>query len=258
MPIASGLGGLFSADHVLAVGFCYEGAVTALRPELMDRLKFNAEGLIPAIVQDRLTGEVRMMAWMNRESLAKTLESRRATFYSRSRKKLWMKGEESGNTLSVDQVLLDCDGDTLLVLCDPAGPSCHTGADNCFFTSLENSASLEDSALDGGVEAPARPLAERLEQVLEERKNSSGEKSYTRSLFDGGAEKIGRKIIEEASEVVEALKSESEQRVASEAADVFYHLLVGLRLRNVSWRSVLEVLAARFGVGGHVEKASRE
>lgn len=221
--------------------------MNAVRPELMDRLKFNSEGLIPAIVQDRLTGEVRMMAWMNRESLAKTLESRKATFYSRSRQKLWMKGEESGNTLSVDQVLLDCDGDTLLVLCDPKGPSCHTGADNCFFTPLTE-----------GDDSPARPLAERLERVLEERKTSSGDKSYTRSLFDGGSEKIGRKIVEESGEVVEALKSESDERVASEAADVFYHLLVGLRLRNVSWRTVLAVLAERFGVGGHVEKASRK
>lgn len=221
--------------------------MTHSKSENLARLKFNEAGLIPAIVQDRLTGEVRMMAWMNRQSLDKTLETRKATFYSRSRQKLWMKGEESGNTLEVHQVLLDCDGDTLLVLCDPAGPSCHTGQDNCFF-----------APLDVGDEAPARPLTERLEQVLEARKNSTGEKSYTRSLFDGGAEKIGRKIEEEAGEVVQALATESDERVASEAADVFYHLLVGLRLRQVSWRAVLEVLAGRFGVGGHVEKASRK
>lgn len=221
--------------------------MTSPRPELFERLKFNSEGLIPAIVQDRLTGEVRMMAWMNQESLEKTLATRKATFFSRSRSKLWMKGEESGNTLAVHQVLLDCDGDTLLVLCDPAGPSCHTGAQNCFFTPLEE-----------GEEAPALPMSERLEKVLEARKLSTGEKSYTRSLFDGGAEKIGQKIIEEAGEVVAALKSESDERVASEAADVYYHLLVGLSLRNVSFRSVLAVLARRFGVGGHVEKAARK
>jgi phosphoribosyl-ATP pyrophosphohydrolase/phosphoribosyl-AMP cyclohydrolase len=213
----------------------------------LERLKLNSEGLIPAIVQDRLTGEVRMMAWMNRESLEETLATRNATFYSRSRQKLWMKGEESGNTLLVHELLLDCDGDTLLLLCDPAGPSCHTGADNCFFTPL-----------DGSAESPATPLATRLEHVLESRKASTGDKSYTRSLFDGGAEKIGRKIIEEAGEVVEALKGESDERVASEAADIYYHLLVGLRLRNVSWRSVLAVLADRFGVGGHIEKSARK
>ena len=93
-------------------------------------LKYNDQGLIPAIVQDRLTGEVRMMAWMNHESLTKTIETRRATFFSRSRNQLWTKGETSGNTLAVSSVVADCDGDTLLVLCDPAGPSCHTGADN--------------------------------------------------------------------------------------------------------------------------------
>lgn len=237
---------LVSAGHVLGGGFCYEGAVTSLRPELLERLKFNSDGLIPAIVQDRLTGEVRMMAWMNHDALEKTLTSRKATFFSRSRGKLWTKGEESGNTLAVHQLLMDCDGDTLLVLCDPAGPSCHTGAQNCFFTPLEE-----------GEETPALPFSERLEQVLESRKSSTGEKSYTRSLFDGGAEKIGKKIVEEAGEVVAALKNESDERVLSEAADVFYHLLVGLRLRNLSFRAVLSVLASRFGVGGHVEKASR-
>lgn len=221
--------------------------MTSVRPDLLERLKFNSDGLIPAIVQDRLTGEVRMMAWMNRESLEKTVTTRNATFYSRSRQKLWMKGEESGHTLRVHQMFLDCDGDTLLVMCDPAGPSCHTGADNCFFTPLEE-----------GESSPARPLAERLEHVLEARKTSSADKSYTRSLFEGGAEKIGRKITEEAGEVVAALKGESDERVASEAADVYYHLLVGLRLRNVTWRSVLAVLSDRFGVGGHVEKASRK
>ncbi len=213
---------------------------------MMD-LKFNDQGLIPAIVQDRLTGEVRMMAWMNRQALEQTIETRRATFFSRSRQALWVKGQESGNVLHVHEVLADCDGDTLLVMCDPVGPSCHTGRDNCFFFSL-----------DGRPVGSAKPLALKLEQVLEERKSSTTEKSYTRSLFDGGADKIGRKIVEEASEVVEAITSETDDRVVSEAADVYYHLLVGLRHRNLSWVEVLRVLAGRFGVGGHVEKASRE
>lgn len=218
-----------------------------LRVTTPRQLKFNDAGLIPAIVQDRLTGEVRMMAWMNQEALDHTLSTRRATFFSRSRNKLWVKGEESGNYLGVSNVLADCDGDTLLVLCDPQGPSCHTGADNCFF-----------QPLDGTEGGPFKPMAERLESVLEERKRSTAHQSYTRSLFDGGVEKIGGKIVEESHEVVDALRSEGDDRVASEAADVFYHLLVGLRLRGVSWRQVLEVLAGRFGVGGHVEKASRE
>lgn len=212
-------------------------------------LKYDERGLIPAVVQDRLTGEVRMVAWMNQEALDATLTSKRATFYSRSRRSLWVKGETSGHVLSVHDVLADCDGDTLLVLVDPAGPSCHTGRDNCFFEAV--------SADGTETTSPAVPFLERLEAVLEERKQASGEKSYTRSLFDGGVPKIGKKIAEEASEVVEALDKESDERVASEAADVLYHLLVGLRFRGVPFRAVLETLAARFGTGGHAEKASR-
>jgi phosphoribosyl-ATP pyrophosphohydrolase/phosphoribosyl-AMP cyclohydrolase len=211
------------------------------------KLVLNDQGLIPAIVQDHLTGEVRMMAWMNEEALSLTLSTRKATFYSRSRSRLWVKGEESGNTLLVESVSLDCDGDTLLLQCTPSGPSCHTGADNCFF-----------EPLTGGQPGPQKPMMERLEGVLEARKNSSGEKSYTRSLFDGGAAKIGSKIEEEAREVVVAIDRESDERVASEAADVIYHLLVGLRLRSVPFRAVLAVLHQRFGVGGHTEKASRK
>lgn len=216
----------------------------------MTPLNFNDQGLIPAIVQDRLTGEVRMMAWMNQDALDRTLSTGRATFFSRSRNQIWVKGEESGNVLEVSQVFADCDGDTLLVLCEPHGPSCHTGKENCFFVQLVGETAACGAEL-------AKPLTQLLEQVLEERKGSTTEKSYTRSLFEGGAIKIGQKITEEAGEVVEALQTESNERVVSEAADVFYHLLVGLRLRNLNWRDVLAVLSARFGVGGHVEKSSR-
>jgi phosphoribosyl-ATP pyrophosphohydrolase/phosphoribosyl-AMP cyclohydrolase len=222
------------------------------KPEVtstLTALKFDERGLVPAVVQDRLTGEVRMVAWMNHEALEKTLETKRATFYSRSRQSLWVKGETSGHVLEVHDVLADCDGDTLLVLVDPAGPSCHTGRENCFFEAVEEGGTRTTS--------PALPFLERLEGVLEERKLATGEKSYTRSLFDGGVPKIGKKIVEEAGEVVEALDKESDERVASEAADVLYHLLVGLRFRGVPFRAVLETLAGRFGTGGHAEKASR-
>jgi phosphoribosyl-ATP pyrophosphohydrolase/phosphoribosyl-AMP cyclohydrolase len=214
-------------------------------------LKFNEQGLIPAIVQDHLTGEVRMMAWMNSESIEATLRTRKATFFSRSRGALWVKGETSGHELRVRDVLADCDGDTLLVLCDPAGPSCHTGLDNCFFQPLsDEEAGVADAQ-------PALPLLGKLERLLEARKQSTGDKSYTRSLFDGGVPKIGAKITEEAGELVTALDEESDARVASEAADVLYHVLVGLRLRNVALRDVLDVLAQRLGTSGHTEKASR-
>lgn len=211
------------------------------------RLQFNDQGLIPAVVQDRLTGEVRMVAWMNAEALDRTLRTRKATFYSRSRRSLWVKGETSGNELHVHSVAADCDGDTLLVLCDPVGPSCHTGRETCFFYELPG----DEPAL------PAVPLLGELERILESRKASTGEKSYTRSLFDGGSPKIGAKIREEAEETAAALAGESDDRVASEAADVLYHLLVGLRYRGIAWRRVLAVLADRLGTSGHAEKAAR-
>lgn len=213
----------------------------------IEALQFNEQGLIPAIAQDRLTGEVRMMAWMDRAAIEQTLLTKKATFFSRSRGRAWVKGEESGHFLEVSEVLADCDGDTLLVLCDPRGPSCHTGRDNCFFQPLEESQP----------EGSAKPLLERLEGVLEARKASTGEKSYTRSLFDGGAPKIGSKIVEEAGETVQALTSETDDRLRSEVADLLYHVLVGLRHRNLDFRGVLSVLASRLGIGGHVEKASR-
>jgi phosphoribosyl-ATP pyrophosphohydrolase/phosphoribosyl-AMP cyclohydrolase len=233
----------------------------------VDSLKFNDQGLIPAIAQDRLSGEVRMMAWMDRAAVEQTLATRKATFFSRSRGKTWVKGEESGNVLVVHDVLADCDADTLLVLCDPKGPSCHTGRDNCFFEPLTSSApSAVDLSLAATVPAgaagqtaheSAKPFMDRLEALLEARKAATGVKSYTRSLFDGGAQKIGEKLREEAAELSVAIASETDERVASEAADVVYHLLVGLRSRGVAWRDVLEVLAGRFGTSGHVEKASR-
>lgn len=218
-------------------------------------LKFDAAGLITAVVQDRLTGEVRMVAWMNREAVEKTLETGRATFFSRSRGRLWQKGEESGNVLLVSEVSADCDRDTLLLQVDPMGPSCHTGEQNCFFAPLETVGADAGARSDGA--QLALPFMERLELALEARRSASGDKSYTRSLLDGGAARISAKVTEEAAEFSQAIASESDERVASEAADVVYHLLVGLRLRHVGWRSVLGVLAGRFGLGGLTEKAQR-
>jgi len=216
----------------------------------MDELKFDEHGLIPAVVQDRLTGEVRMVAHMNREAIERTLATGRATFFSRSRKALWEKGESSGNTLVVRDLYVDCDSDTLLVLADPLGPSCHTGQPNCFFRHLD-SVGIRDET------APATAFLTRLEREIEERKQSTAQKSYTKSLLDAGAARIGDKVREEAGEFAQALASETDDRVASEAADVLYHLLVGLAHRGLSMRAVLDVLAGRAGKSGLAEKASR-
>jgi phosphoribosyl-ATP pyrophosphohydrolase/phosphoribosyl-AMP cyclohydrolase len=214
-------------------------------------LKTDAQGLVVAIAQDRMTGRVQMVAWMNSEALQRTIDSGLATFYSRSRQSLWQKGETSGNVLRVSEVYLDCDADTLLLLCDPQGPSCHTGAPTCFFRRLGADGTPHSS------EQSAAPFLEQLEQTLRERASSTAQKSYTRSLIEAGAHGIGAKIREEAEELAEAIQNETDARVLNEAADLLYHALVGLQLRGLTLRQVIEVLAQRSGVSGHQEKAQR-
>ncbi len=192
-----------------------------------------------------------MVAWMNETALTQTLATKVATFYSRSRRALWVKGESSGNSLRVSEVLADCDADVLLLLVDPAGPSCHTGRPNCFFSRVDDAEHLTERAESTG------PFLLQLEAVIRERAQAAAAKSYTRSLLDGGAEKIGAKLREEADELARAVQGESDDRVASEAADLLFHMLVGLRSRGVDARQVLEKLAGRFGQSGHDEKASR-
>lgn len=209
-------------------------------------LLFDDDGLIPAVAQDRLTGEVRMVAWMNAEALQATRESGWATFFSRSRNELWQKGATSGNRLRVERIVADCDGDTLLLLVDPEGPSCHTGHESCFFRPL-----------DGAGDAAPAPYLVELERVVALRASSAAEKSYTRSLLDGGPERIGGKLREESDELARAIESESDQRVAAEAADVLYHVVVALRARGIGLGAVAAELAARAGRSGHAEKASR-
>jgi phosphoribosyl-ATP pyrophosphohydrolase/phosphoribosyl-AMP cyclohydrolase len=216
----------------------------------MDALKFDEHGLMPAVVQDRLTGQVRMCAFVNKEAIARTLESGRATFYSRSRGRIWEKGESSGHTLIVRELYVDCDADTLLILADPIGPSCHTGQPSCFFRHFGPEGVRDESVAAG-------TFLERLEAEIEARRESTAEKSYTKSLLVAGPRKIGDKVREEADEFARALEGETDERVVSEAADVVYHLMVGLASRGTNWRAVLDVLAERTGKSGHEEKASR-
>jgi phosphoribosyl-ATP pyrophosphohydrolase/phosphoribosyl-AMP cyclohydrolase len=214
-------------------------------------LTFDENGLVPVVVQDRMTGEIRMFAYATHEAVLRTLETGRATFWSRSRGELWEKGRTSGNEIHVAQVLVDCDADCIIYSSDPLGNSCHTGAPSCFFQAVG-----DDRGLHSASERP-QTLFATLEAVLESRKTSTGAKSYTKSLFDAGAPGIGAKIEEEGRELVQALASESDDRVVSEAADVLYHLLVGLRWRSIPLRRVLAELGRRLGVSGHAEKAGR-
>src|SRR5689334_14899536 len=168
----------------------------------MSEFKFDDRGLMPAVVQDWLTGQVRMCAFVNREAIARTLETGRATFFSRSRGALWEKGETSGHTLTVRELYVDCDADTLLILADPRGPSCHTGQPSCFFRRLDHRKIVDEKV-------PAVAFLERLEAEIESRRASTAEKSYTRSLLDAGVAKIGNKVREEADEFARAMAQES-------------------------------------------------
>ena len=217
----------------------------------LDGLKWDQNGLVTAVVQDRLSGEIRMLAHANEAALRATLESGFATFWSRSRQQLWRKGETSGHTLRVSEVWIDCDGDALIYLAESAGPSCHTERETCFFT----------RAASEGVESDpqhhAQSVLPRLWSELQLRRAAKSGRSYTKTLLDAGVEVIGAKVEEEAEELARALRSESDERVVSEAADVMYHLFVGLLARGVSPDEVARELSRRFGTSGLAEKASR-
>jgi phosphoribosyl-ATP pyrophosphohydrolase/phosphoribosyl-AMP cyclohydrolase len=215
-------------------------------------LAFDAGALVTVVAQDRLTGELRMVAHANLEAIEKTLESGLAHFYSRSRAALWRKGESSGNELVVHEIWVDCDADAVLYLVEPAGPSCHTGEVTCFFRPLEPAFQRASARA-----RYAQPELARLWSELEARRDADVDASYTKRLLAKGRAAIGAKITEESAELVAAIERESDQRVVSEAADVLYHVLVGLLARGVSLRDVEAELARRAGVSGLVEKASR-
>ena len=221
---------------------------------MIDGLKWDAAGLVTVVAQDRCTGEVRMVAHANREAVEQTLATAKATFWSRSRGALWVKGETSGNALRVHEVWADCDQDALIYLVDAAGPSCHTGAESCFFRRLGE---RETDPADDSARGRALPVLARLGETLESRKVTDGASSYTRKLLDAGPAKIASKVREEGGELADALEGESTDRVVSESADVIYHLMVGLLARGVSMADVEAELARRFGMSGLEEKAAR-
>jgi phosphoribosyl-AMP cyclohydrolase / phosphoribosyl-ATP pyrophosphohydrolase len=196
-------------------------------------VKWDAQGLAPAIVQDALSGEVLMLAWMSRESLRQTLDTGLATFWSRSRRQLWVKGATSGNTQAVRALRPDCDSDAILLRVDPAGPACHTGARSCFLTGEP----LEPT--------PGETLA-ALERVLRSRKDDPPAGSYTAKLFANEALRH-KKIGEEATELVMASLKGTKEEIASEAADLLYHALVLLQSHGLGLREVTEALRAREG-----------
>lgn len=198
----------------------------------IDSLKFDEKGLIPAIVQDINTRVVLMQAYMNRDSLVKTTESGKVCFFSRSRQRLWVKGEESGHYLYLREMRSDCDGDALLVKVEPAGPVCHTGKDTCWGEINRQSGFLF-----------------YLQEYLQERKEKSPEESYTARLISRGINKVAQKVGEEAVELVIEAKDDREDLFLNEAADLMYHYLVLLIAKGYGLEQVIDVLKGRHKTG---------
>ncbi|WP_276484411.1 bifunctional phosphoribosyl-AMP cyclohydrolase/phosphoribosyl-ATP diphosphatase HisIE [Paraflavitalea pollutisoli] len=190
--------------------------------------KKYADGLVPAIVQDFKTHKVLMLGFMNEEAVKKTMSEGKVTFYSRSKKRLWTKGEESGNHLLVKEILSDCDDDTILIKAQPLGPTCHTGADTCW-----SERNHSDDFLY------------YLEDIIELRKKSTDGKSYVKSLFDKGINKIAQKVGEEAIEVVIEAKDSNDDLFLNEAADLLFHYLILLNAKGHNLQSVVNILQQR-------------
>ena len=208
---------------------------TALRQAIpVDQIRYNEQGLVPAIVQDYLDGTVLMMAWMNRESLQKTMETGETWFWSRSRQEFWHKGESSGHLQKVRSLRYDCDSDALLVTVEQIGDiACHTGERSCFHQ------------VEGQKVAPPADSLSQVFEVICDRRDNPTEDSYTCKLFAGGDNKILKKIGEESAEVVMACKDDDKEAIAGEVADLFYHTLVALAHHNVDLKAVYRKLQQR-------------
>lgn len=187
----------------------------------------NADALLPVIIQDQYSNKVLMLGFMNEEAWNKTNIEKKVTFFSRSKNRLWTKGETSGNFLIVKEILTDCDNDTVLIKVNPSGPVCHTGNDTCF----------------NEINTPF--TLEKLEEIINERKNNPSENSYTSSLFGKGINKIAQKVGEEAVELVIESKDDDEEKFLGEAADLLFHYLVLLQAKGFTLKDVENILASR-------------
>jgi len=207
-----------------------------------DRIKWSPEGLVPAVVQDALSKEVLMLAYMNKESLQKSLESGQTWFWSRSRNELWNKGATSGHTQQIDSLHYDCDGDTILVKVRQNGPACHTGAYSCFY---------REGTSGGSASAQAQPQEDRfaplsrLEATIAQRDAERPEGAYTTYLFEKGVDKILKKVGEETAEVIIAAKNRDANELRCESADLIFHLMVLLREQGIPFDDVLKELEFR-------------
>ncbi len=205
----------------------------------LDTLRFDASGLLPVVAQDARTGDVLMLAWASREALERTAATGDAYYWSRSRQLLWRKGDTSGHSQRIVELRVDCDGDAVLYRVDQQGPACHTGTPTCFARHLTDAGTIVPGDDPGG------HLLTRLARIIADRQRERPAGSYTTSLFERGLPKISQKVGEEAVETIVAAHAESGERLASEAADLLYHLLVLLQVREVPFDAALAELAKR-------------
>ncbi|MBN2896255.1 MAG: bifunctional phosphoribosyl-AMP cyclohydrolase/phosphoribosyl-ATP diphosphatase HisIE [Campylobacterales bacterium] len=220
----------------------------------LDRIDWQRTPLIPVIAQDALSSEVLMLAYMNREALERSLATKEAHYYSRSKQRLWKKGESSGHIQHIENFLLDCDQDTLLLKVRQEGVACHTGRKSCFFTELQSgenthAVEVETAAIYGVIDT--------LYHTIQERKHADPDSSWTAKLFSKGENAILKKVVEEAGEFCFALKDNNESEIIYEAADLTYHVLVALGYKNIAPDRINQELARRFGMSGIAEKSSR-
>jgi phosphoribosyl-ATP pyrophosphohydrolase/phosphoribosyl-AMP cyclohydrolase len=223
--------------------------------DAVNRVDWEKSELLPVIIQDVENGDVLMMAYMDREALELSLETKIAHYFSRSKQRIWKKGESSGHTQTIHSFSLDCDNDTLLIKVTQEGVACHTGRRSCFFTELESGESNSEVEIDTSV---AYGVIDTLYHTIQERKNADPKTSWTAKLLSKGENTILKKVVEEAGEYCFAHKDNDEKEMVYEAADLTYHMLVALASKNISPDRIKQELSRRFDMSGIAEKNSRK
>ena len=223
--------------------------------EILNRVDWEKSELLPVIVQDETTNEVLMMAYMNQEALQLSLETKLAHYFSRTKQRIWKKGESSNHLQHISSFMIDCDNDTLLLKIKQDGVACHTGRKSCFFTELDSG----EVTIEKSVDTDAMyGVIDTLYHTILERKTADPETSWTAKLLSKGDNDILKKVVEEAGEFSFAVKDKDEKEIIYECADLTYHVLVALGHMNISPDRVKQELARRFGMSGIAEKASRK
>ena len=222
---------------------------------IIEKIDFKKQdGMVPVIVQDSTTKEVLMLAYMNKEAVELSLSTGFAHYYSRSKQRMWKKGESSGHTQEIVEMFMDCDNDTLLLKVIQEGVACHTGRESCFFTNVKNEEIVSEVKVDT---TAAYGVIDTLYHTIQERKNADPKTSWTAKLLQGEENSLLKKIVEEAGEFTFAIKDDDKEEIIYEAADITYHVLVALASKNINPHLVKQELSRRFGLSGIAEKNSR-